>query len=49
MSVRRQLPTTAADSTTLDQLPALLRHTAGLKVVLDGAGQVAVGEGAVVT
>lgn len=48
VSMRRQLPTAAADSTALDGLPALLGHTAGLKVVLDGAGQVAAGEGAVV-
>lgn len=46
--MRRQLPTTAADTTALDGLPALLGHAAGLKVVLDGAGQVAAGEGAVV-
>lgn len=48
VSMRRQLPTAAADSTALDGLPALLGHTAGLKVVFDGAGQVAAGEGAVV-
>jgi len=49
VGMRWELPTTAAHSPTLDQLPALQRRTAWLKVVLDGAGQVAAGEGAVVT
>lgn len=49
VGVWRQLPTAAAHAAALDQLPALLRHAARLKVVLDGAGQVAAGEGAVVT
>lgn len=49
VGVRWQLPTSTAHSTTLDQLPALLRHAAWFKVVLDGAGQVTAGEGAIVT
>lgn len=49
VSVRRQLPTAAAHAAALDGLPALLGHGARLKVVLDGAGQVAAGEGAVVS
>lgn len=40
VSMWRQLPTAAAHFSTLDELPALLRHATGLKVVLDGAGQV---------
>lgn len=49
VSVRRQLPTAAAHAAALDGLPALLGHGARLKVVLDRAGQVAAGEGAVVS
>lgn len=49
MSVRRQLPTAAAHAAAQDGLPALLGCGARLKVVLDGAGQVAAGEGAVVS
>lgn len=48
VSVRRQLPTAAAYAATLDGLPALLGHSARLKVVLDGTGLVAAGQGAVI-
>lgn len=49
VSVRRQLPTAAAYAAALDGLPALLGHGARLKVVLDGAGQLTAGQGAVVS
>lgn len=49
VSMRRQLPTATADAAALDGLPALLGHGARFKVVLDGAGQVAAGQGAVVS
>lgn len=49
VGMRGQLPTAVAYPTTLDQLPALLRHAARLKVVFYGAGQVAAGQGTVVT
>lgn len=49
VSVRRQLPAAAAHAAALDGLPALLGHGARLKVVLDGAGQLTAGQGAVVS
>lgn len=49
MGVWGQLPTATAHSPTLDQLPALLRHATRLKVILDGAGEVSAGEGAVIS
>lgn len=48
MGMWRQLPTATAYSTALDHLPTLFRHATGLKVVLDGAGQVNAREGAVI-
>ena len=48
VGVRGQLATAAAHAASLDQLPALRGHAPRLKVVLDGAGKVAAGQGAVI-